>query len=107
MGGGGEESAGIMGNIRGVGPRARSRSLAKVIRKGHRIVESAVRLLLLNKCNKFEDDVIARFFCIVLQSMGMNNTDFLRKKNNPIEVYNDKNPGKHMKYTRTAKYRQT
>ena len=41
----------------------RSRSHVKVIRKGHRFVLSALRLLLLNKHKKFEDDAIARFCC--------------------------------------------
>ena len=33
----------------------------QVIRKGHRFVESAMRLLLLNKHKKFENDAITRF----------------------------------------------
>ena len=41
----------------------RSRSHVKVIRKGHRFVKSALRLLFLNKHKKFEDDAIARFCC--------------------------------------------
>ena len=39
----------------------RPRSHIKVIRKGHWFVASALRLLLLNKHKKFEDDAIARF----------------------------------------------
>ena len=41
----------------------RSRSHVKVIRKGHRFVLSALRLVLLNKHKKFEDSAIARFCC--------------------------------------------
>ena len=43
----------------------RSRSRIKVIRKGHRFVESDLRLLLLNKHKKIENDAIARFCCSV------------------------------------------
>ena len=43
----------------------RSRSHVKVIRKGHLFVLSDLRLLLLNKHKKFEDDAIARFYCSV------------------------------------------
>ena len=41
----------------------RSRSHIKVIRKGHLFVLSDLRLLLLNKHKKFEDDAVARFCC--------------------------------------------
>ena len=41
----------------------RSRSHVKIIHKGHRFVLSALRVLLLNKHKKFEDDAIARFCC--------------------------------------------
>ena len=44
----------------------RSRSHIKVIRKGHLFVLSSLRLLLLNKHKKFEDDAIARFCCSAL-----------------------------------------
>ena len=44
----------------------RSRSHVKVIRKGHRFVKSDLRLVLLNKEKKFEDDAIARFCCSAL-----------------------------------------
>ena len=40
----------------------------KVIRKGHRFVESEQRLPLLNKHKKFENDAIARFCCSRSQS---------------------------------------
>ena len=36
-------------------------SKVKVIRESHRIVKSKLRLLLLNKHKKFENDAIARF----------------------------------------------
>ena len=42
-----------------------SRSHVKVIRKGHLFVLSELRLLLMNKHKKFEDDAIARFCCSV------------------------------------------
>ena len=44
----------------------RSRSQIKVMRKGHRFVESDLRLLLLNKHKKFENVAIARFCCSAL-----------------------------------------
>ena len=47
----------------------------KVILKGHRFVESAQHLLLLNKYKKFDNDAIARFCWIVLQSMRINNNN--------------------------------
>ena len=37
----------------------------KVIRRGHRFVESALRLLLVSKHKKFQDDTIARFCCSI------------------------------------------
>ena len=43
----------------------RSRSHVKVIHKSHQFVESDLRLVLLNKDKKFEDDAIARFCCSV------------------------------------------
>ena len=39
-----------------------------VIRKGHLFVLSELRLLLLNKDKKFEDDAIAKFCCSACQS---------------------------------------
>ena len=39
----------------------RSSSPIKAICKGHRFVESDLRLLLLNKHKKFDNDAIARF----------------------------------------------
>ena len=52
----------------------RSRSDIKVIRKGHRFVESALRLLLLNKHKKCDDDCIARFCCSGCQLHGWKKT---------------------------------
>ena len=46
----------------------RSRSHIKIICKGHLFVLSELRLLLLNKHKKFEDDAIARFCCSAFQS---------------------------------------
>ena len=43
----------------------RSRSHVKVIHKGHLFVLSDLRLVLLNKDKKFEDDAIVRFCCSV------------------------------------------
>ena len=37
----------------------------KVIHKSHQFVESDLRLVLLNKDKKFEDDAISRFCCSV------------------------------------------
>ena len=49
----------------------RSRSHVKVIRKGHQFVKSDLRLLLLNKHKKFEDDASARFCCSACQLNGL------------------------------------
>ena len=35
----------------------------QIILKGHRFVESALRLLLQNKLKKFEDYAIAKYYC--------------------------------------------
>ena len=43
----------------------RSRSHVKVIRKGYLFVLSDLRLVLLNKDKKFQDDAIVRFCCSV------------------------------------------
>ena len=43
----------------------RSMSRVKAIRKGHRFVESALRLLLMSKHKKFQDDANTRFCCSV------------------------------------------
>ena len=50
----------------------RSRLHIKAIRKGHRFVESDLRLLLLNKHKKFEDDAIARFAAACFHCPGGN-----------------------------------
>ena len=67
----------------------RSRSRIKVFRKGHRFVESDLRLLLLNKHKKFENDAIARFCCSALQlhrwKQKKNNKNHGNRFNNNID----------------------